>query len=89
MSWSIWCIWDFFSSFFSSSLLSIKWCSATFSAVNPIRYLDRFRKTETHGKFLQYSREVEVNWEAIKTKIQLEKDDEKARGGVMSGSGGK
>jgi intraflagellar transport protein 80 len=46
------------------------------------RYLERFGKTETNSKFLQYSKEVEVNWETIKAKIANEKDDERARSGM-------
>jgi intraflagellar transport protein 80 len=48
------------------------------------RYLDRFQKQETNAKFQQYAREVEVNWETIKAKIQLEKEDERARSGAPS-----
>lgn len=38
---------------------------------------------------MQYSKEVEVNWETIKTKIQLEKEDERARAGGASAIEGK
>lgn len=45
------------------------------------KYLLQHGTVETSAKFKQYAGEVEVNWEAIKTKIKLEKDDEKARSG--------
>jgi intraflagellar transport protein 80 len=45
------------------------------------RYLERFGKIETHKMYLQYGKEVEINWETIKTKINLEKEDERSRGG--------
>ena len=45
------------------------------------KYLAQHGKAETSAKFKQYASEVEVNWEAIKTKIKLEKDDEAARAG--------
>ena len=53
------------------------------------KYLEQFMKQETHSKFLAY-RDMPVDWATIKAKINQDKDDEKARSGVMpGGSGGK
>lgn len=53
------------------------------------RYLEQFGKTETDKRFLQYAREVEIDWDAINAKKEQEKDAERARSGMMPASEGK
>ncbi|XP_053567774.1 intraflagellar transport protein 80 homolog [Bombina bombina] len=47
------------------------------------KYLDDFSKKETSKRFLQYAEGVEVDWDKIKTKIQMEllKEQERASNG--------
>jgi len=33
-------------------------------------------KTETKDRFIQYSKEMEIDWETIKSKIKADKDRE-------------
>lgn len=42
------------------------------------RFLEQYSKEETNEKFKQYSSQIEVNWETVKTKIRADKDREAA-----------
>ena len=46
------------------------------------RYLEQFGLEETSKRFLQYSKEIKVDWEAIKAKIAQEKQKEVERAGA-------
>ncbi|CAH2247415.1 intraflagellar transport 80 homolog isoform X1 [Pelobates cultripes] len=43
------------------------------------KYLDNFRKKETNKRFLQYAEGIEVDWEKIKAKIEMELSKERER----------
>jgi intraflagellar transport protein 80 len=40
------------------------------------RFLEQYGKEETNERFKQYSRDIEVNWETVKTKINADKKRE-------------
>lgn len=42
------------------------------------RFLQQYAKEEDNEKFKQYSRDIEVDWETVKTKIRADKDREAA-----------
>ncbi|PIO28190.1 hypothetical protein AB205_0149890 [Aquarana catesbeiana] len=44
------------------------------------KYLEDFGRKETNKRFLQYKEGVEVNWEKIKAKIEMELAKERERG---------
>jgi len=48
---------------------------------NRQKYLKRFGKTETNKKFIQFSQGVEVDWEKINAKIEMELQKESQRSG--------
>jgi len=49
------------------------------------KYLEQFGKKENNQRFIQYSSQVQVNWEAIQAKEEKEVEDEKHRVGGSSG----
>ncbi|XP_046379883.1 intraflagellar transport protein 80 homolog [Haliotis rufescens] len=53
-----------------------------------LKYLDRFDKKETNKRFLQYKEGIEVDWEKIEAKIEMEyqKERERPSGGSTSAS---
>jgi len=40
------------------------------------RFLEQYGKEETHERFKQYARDIEVDWNTVKTKIQADKKRE-------------
>lgn len=42
------------------------------------RFLQQYAKEEDIDKFKQYSRDIQVDWNTIKTKIRADKDREAA-----------
>lgn len=40
------------------------------------RFLEQYSKQETNEKFLQFARDIEVDWETVKTKIRADKERE-------------
>lgn len=40
------------------------------------RFLDQYGKEETNERFKQYSRDIEVDWDTVKTKINADKKRE-------------
>jgi intraflagellar transport protein 80 len=46
------------------------------------QYLEQTGRTESSKKFLQYSDSVQIDWEAINSKIQLELENERKRPGA-------
>lgn len=52
------------------------------------RYLARFDRKETNKRFLQYKEGVEVDWEKIQAKIEMEYQKERERPSMAASSGG-
>eukprot|EP00795_Rhopilema_esculentum_P016998 gene16997-8502_t len=48
------------------------------------KYLKRYEKKETNKKFVQYSQGVEVDWEKINAKIEMELQKESQRAGTKT-----
>jgi intraflagellar transport protein 80 len=40
------------------------------------RFLERQNKPESNERFLQYSKDIEIDWETVKAKIRADKDRE-------------
>lgn len=51
------------------------------------RYLGSAKRAETIERFLQYSAQVTIDWDAIKAKKAAEKDKERERGGKAAADG--
>ncbi|XP_075058171.1 intraflagellar transport protein 80 homolog [Mixophyes fleayi] len=47
------------------------------------KYLDDFNKKETNKRFLQYAEGVEVDWDKIRAKIEMELEKERASAGPL------
>ena len=45
------------------------------------RYLQMHSKVETNERFLQYSKDIEIDWQTIKEKIKADKDREREANG--------
>lgn len=63
-----------------------------------LKYLEQFQKKETSKRFLQYREGIEINWEQIEAKIEMEYQKERERpersaapsaAGTSAGAGGR
>ena len=50
------------------------------------KYLESIKRKESNERFIQYSEQVNVDWEAIKAKKQELKNQEKASGSKYAGN---